>query len=299
MVNLNLVVLAAGMGSRFGGLKQVTPVDSDGCFIIDYSIYDAIRAGANHVVFVIKKDIENDFRETVGSRVEKHVKCSYVFQDIKAVPDWFQIPSDRKKPWGTGHAVIAARDAVDGPFATINADDFYGREAYTEIFGALRSIAPGQCVMPGYVLRNVLSETGGVSRCICRSDDAGRILYVEEHHQIVRDGGSASAKDSSGAAATLDLDVAASMNMWGFAADIFLELRRNFEAFLREMPNPATDEFYLPGFVSRQIADKRLEGSLWRTNAEWSGITYKDELDVLIKKIAGYKASGIYPERLW
>ena len=291
MNNLNLVILAAGMGSRFGGLKQMTPIDTDGNFIIDYSIYDALKAGANHVVFVIKKEIEKDFRETIGARVEKQVRVSYVFQEIS---------EGRKKPWGTGHAVMTAKDAADGPFATINADDFYGREAYMEIFDTLKKLSPGECALPGYELSGVMSETGGVSRGICIADDAGMLLNIDEHHKIQRGpNGVITAENSTGEQVTLKPDTLASMNIFGFTAEIFDELSREFEIRKKGMADPATEEFYLSNFVQKQMDDGRLKTRIWRTKSQWSGITFKDEVDALVKKIAECKKMGIYPERLW
>ncbi|MCL2836596.1 MAG: sugar phosphate nucleotidyltransferase [Defluviitaleaceae bacterium] len=287
------------MGSRFGGLKQIQPVDGNGCFIIDYSAYDAIRAGAEHIIFVIKKETERDFRETIGARIEKHVKTTYVYQDVNDIPPGFSVPEGRTKPWGTGHAVMAARNVITGPFATVNADDFYGRDAYAEMFVSLKKLAPGTCVMAGYELRNTLSEMGSVSRGICRTDSEGLLLSVEEHHKVQRQGDVASAENSAGEMVELPLDAPASLNMWGFAADIFADFAIEFEEFIREMKNPATDEFYLPSFVQRQIVKNRLEARVWRTKAEWRGITYIKDLDELINKIAEYKRMGYYPESLW
>ncbi|MCL2407045.1 MAG: sugar phosphate nucleotidyltransferase [Defluviitaleaceae bacterium] len=296
MKDYTLLVLAAGMGSRFGGLKQITPVDEMDNFIIDYSIHDAVLAGFNHVVFVIKKENEADFRKTIGARTEVKVRTSYAFQDLADVPPGFTVPAERVKPWGTGHAVLAARNLITGPFATINGDDFYGREVYVEMHNQLTTLASGACVMPGYRLEATLSETGGVSRGICAEGEGGQLISVEEHHNIKKMFGQnlASAENSAGTVVTLPLDAPVSMNMWGFAPDIFADLEHAFTMHLQTLKNPEKDEFYLPGFVGDMITNSRLTAKIWHTPAKWSGITHRTDLEELTAKLAAYRAEGIY-----
>lgn len=301
MSDIGVVILAAGMGSRFGGIKQMEPVDDHGCFIIDYSVHDALRAGAGHVVFVIKKEIEAEFRRSVGARVERYARVSYVFQELDDLPDGFCVPDGRAKPWGTGHAVLAARRAVDGPFITVQADDYYGRQVYDEMIAAMSNLGENECIMAGYALGAVLSDKGGVSRGICRTDAAGRLLSVEEHFDVRRHDSvdnAAVARNERGDSVTLPLDSPVSMNLWGFQPGVFAELGEGFRAFLRGAKEPNA-EFFLPGFIQAQIDKNQLSARVHKTAAQWSGITYKDDVADLKEKIAAYKAQGLYPPKLW
>mgnify|MGYP000459086340 FL=1 len=233
-----LVVMAAGMGSRYGGLKQIDPVDEYGNIIMDFSIYDAVEAGFEKVVFIIKKAIEKEFMEHIGKRMEKHVQVEYVFQELDKIPAGFQIPEDRVKPWGTGHAILCCKDVVDGPFAVVNADDYYGKSAFKEIYNQLVAKADDdkyQYTMVGYQLYNTLTENGHVARGVCSISPEGKLVDIEERTRIEKKGDGAAFTEDDGATWTsLGEDTIVSMNMWGFTESILGELDQRFAAFLEK-----------------------------------------------------------------
>ncbi len=297
---MTLVILAAGMGSRYGGLKQIDPVSQNGEFIIDFSVYDALISGFDKVVFVIKEENLELFRETIGQRFEHKVKVEYAFQKLDDLPAGYSVPEGREKPWGTGQALLAARSVVNEPFAVINADDFYGRSAYRLLAEHLGA-ADGKCgeyAMVGYILENTLTENGTVSRGICEADENGMLLSVVERTAIRREGEVAKCKDESGEV-TIALDSIASMNCWGFTPDIFAELEAGFARFLDEKHvNELKCEYYLPFAVCDMLEKGRCSVKVYRTEDSWYGVTYKEDKDFVVESIAKLRSDKIYPEIL-
>ncbi|MBQ2718747.1 MAG: NTP transferase domain-containing protein [Clostridia bacterium] len=277
----SLVIMAAGMGSRFGGLKQMAPLGPSGQVIIDYSVYDAVRAGFDKVVLIIKKENEADFREVAGKRIERLCDVSYVFQDPTDLPAGFSLPEGRLKPWGTGHAVLSARREIDTPFAVINADDYYGAESYRLIHECLVSDAP-EC-MVGFELGKTLTESGTVSRGVCTIRD-GYLESVVEHTALDKNSG-------------LPLDTVVSMNLWGFSPAIMETLERGFAEFLTAMPDPMKSEFYLPAVVDREIRERGARYRVLRTPERWYGVTYREDAEGVRRAIAEMTAAGKYPAK--
>ena len=295
-----LVILAAGMGSRFGGLKQITPVDDFGHAIIDFSLFDAYRAGFRKVVFIIKHEIEDDFKAIVGRRAEKYFDVKYVFQQLDRLPAGYSVPEGRVKPWGTGHAVMCAADAVDDPFAVINADDFYGRTAYTALYDYLTSGKPdNEHAMVAYLLRNTVTESGHVARGICQVEN-GLLTDVVERTHIEKRGSDGAYTEDGTTFVPLSGETLVSMNCWGFSHSMMDELIKRFPAWLDEnLPkNPLKCEYFLPFVANALIKDG--EGSVRVLNCHetWYGITYKDDLAPFRAAVARMRADGIYPERL-
>ena len=298
---MTLVILAAGMGSRYGGLKQLDPITDHGEFIIDFSIFDAIRAGFDRVVFIIKKENAELFHETVGSRVEKHIKVAYCYQGLDAIPAGCSIPEGREKPLGTGHAVLCAADVVKDNFAVINADDFYGREAFEMLASHLRNAKEGDCCMVGYRLKNTLSENGSVSRGECCVDEKGNLTSVTERTKITPAGDHAVYTDD-GQDVPLSLDTVVSMNCWGLTPDIFVKMGARFKAFMEALPtsvNPLKQEFYLPFAVEDIMKSGEASVKVYNTDAIWYGVTYKEDKPAVVAGIREMIANGIYPAGLW
>jgi len=293
-----LLVLAAGMGNRYGGLKQIDPVGPGGETIIDYSIYDALRAGFGKVVFVVRRDIEQAFRQAVGARFEKHIAVEYAFQELDKLPLGFSIPAGRTKPWGTLHAVLTAADTIDEPFAVINADDFYGSEGYRVLGQHLQS-GTAHYAMVGFVLRNTLSDFGTVSRGVCRIDDDGFLRGVVELTNIERDGVHATNTDSTGQTTTLSGNEVVSMNMWGFTPHIFGQVREYFLRFLRSNGLDIESESYLPNAVNELVLAGRARVKVLRTNDSWAGVTYREDHPRVVQTIRGLIDRGNFPNRLW
>ena len=296
-----LVIMAAGMGSRFGGLKQMTPVDEEGHFIIDFSLYDAYQAGFRRVAFIIKREIEQTFRETIGARMEKWFHVDYVYQELDRLPEGFAVPEGRKKPWGTAHAVACCRGVVEGPFAVINSDDFYGRGAYEAIFRFLtESEAPHHYAMLGYQLRNTVTEFGSVARGVCHVQD-GMLLDITERTKIFKRGQDAAYTEDGETFVPLSGDSLVSMNFWGFTPEILDEIWAAFPAFLTEnLPaNPEKCEFYLPTFVGSRLAEGKVCVRVLPCMETWHGVTYKEDLDSVKSAIGALKREGKYPARLW
>lgn len=296
-----LVIMAAGMGSRFGGLKQMTPVDEEGHFIIDFSLYDAYQAGFRRVAFIIKREIEQTFRETIGARMEKFFHVDYVYQELDRLPEGFAVPEGRKKPWGTAHAVACCRAVVEGPFAVINSDDFYGRGAYEAIYRFLtENKAPHHYAMLGYQLRNTVTEFGSVARGVCHVQD-GMLLDITERTKIFKRGQDAAYTEDGETFVPLSGDTQVSMNFWGFTPEILDEIWDAFPAFLAEnLPvNPEKCEFYLPTFVGSRLAEKKVSVRVLPCMETWHGVTYKEDLDSVKAAIGQLKREGKYPARLW
>ena len=301
-----LVVLAAGMGSRYGGLKQMDPVGGHGQSIIDYSIYDARRAGFEKVIFVIKHEIEADFKELVGSRISRGIRVEYAYQSLDDLPAGYQVPAGRKKPWGTTHAVLAARDLIDGPFAVINADDYYGPEAYRIIFDYLSTHAdePAGCryAMAGYLLGNTVTEHGSVARGVCRVDADGVLEDVVERTQIEKDGKDARFTEDGGQTWTpLPGSTLVSMNFWGFQRSFLDEAQARLPGFLDQIMarNPEKGEVFLPLVVSQMIHEGRAQVKVLPSHDKWYGVTYREDKPSVVAALAEKTARGEYPENLW
>lgn len=295
-----LLVLAAGMGSRYGGLKQIDPVGPNGEIILDYSIFDAMRAGFGKVVFVIRHDIEKEFRSLVSSRWEKKIPVEYAFQQLDALPAPFTVPEGRVKPWGTGHAILSAADKIAEPFSAINADDFYGKSAYALLAGELSANTdPHRHFMVGYPLKKTLSEFGTVARGICRTEN-GILKEVVERTKISSLGGGR-ARNDEGDGNPIDFtgDEIASMNFWGFMPSLFEELRTRFTAFLQAHGTELKSEFYIPFVVEELIAENKASVRVLESRDSWFGVTYRDDKPSVQKNIRQLIESGVYPEHIF
>jgi hypothetical protein len=299
----DLVVLAAGMGSRYGGLKQIDPVGPNGELVIDYSIFDAKRAGFNRVVFVIRKDMQEAFREGIGRAMETRLDVAYSFQSIDDLPPPFSPPAGREKPWGTGHAVYAARNDVRNPFAVINADDFYGQKAFELLAGHLdRSTSHTsipEYAMIAYQLQQTVSEHGTVSRGLCRTDSNGYLIDIEEVTAIQKTTTGIESTESDGKKTQRDGTTPVSMNCWGFSTDLFAGLNAGFADFLTKRGNELKSEFYLPGTVSDMIASGRTKVKVLTTPDAWFGVTYREDKPFVTAGIQKLIDKGSYPSRLW
>lgn len=295
-----LVILAAGMGSRFGGPKQITPVDDFGHAIIDFSLYDAYQAGFRKVVFIIKREIEEDFKAAVGRRMEKYFDVKYVFQQIDMLPAGYAVPEGRKKPWGTAHAVLCAAGAIGGPFAVINADDFYGRGAYETIYRFLAADrAEAEHAMVAYLLKNTVTEHGTVARGICQVEN-GLLTDVVERTRIEKRGKDAAFTEDGETWIPLSGESRVSMNFWGFGQDMLLELRDRFPAWLdANLPvNPEKAEYFLPFVANAVIHEGQGTVEVLPGHETWHGITYKEDMPDVVDYIARLRSEGIYPDRL-
>ena len=300
-----LVIMAAGMGSRYGGLKQIDSIDAYGNKIIDYSIFDAVQAGFEKVVFIIKKAIEKEFRENIGDRIASHVKVEYVYQELDRLPAGYQVPEGRVKPWGTGHAILCCQDVIDGPFAVINADDYYGKSAFVSIYNQLSEISDGekyQYTMVGYRLYNTLTENGHVARGVCTISEDGKLVDIHERTRIEKQGDKAKFTEDDGKTWTeLGEDTVVSMNMWGFTKSIIEELDQRFAVFLdKELPgNPLKCEYFLPFVVDELLKEYKAEVTVLKSVDRWYGVTYKEDKETVVNAIRELKKTGIYPEKLW
>lgn len=300
-----LVIMAAGMGSRYGGLKQIDPIDKEGHIIMDFSIYDAVKAGFEKVVFIIKKENEADFRESIGNRMEKQIQVEYVFQDLNNIPDGFEVPEGRVKPWGTGHAVLSAINAIDGPFAVINADDYYGQQAFQMIHDFLITQEDDEkyhYTMVGYMLENTLTENGHVARGVCETDADNKLTAINERTRIEKHADGPEYTEDDGATwVSLPNDAVVSMNMWGFTESMLKELKERFAGFLKEnLPkNPLKCEYFLPFVVDELIREGKADVTVLRSRDRWYGVTYKEDKPVVVKAIQSLKDSGLYPQNLW
>ena len=301
MIKPTLVVMAAGMGSRFGGLKQMTPVDPQGDSILHFSLYDAYRAGFGKVVFIIKKSIEEAFCEKVLPGLDRYFEVACVNQEVDFLPEGFTVPEGREKPWGTAHAVLCAKDEISGPFAVINADDFYGRHAFETIAGFLsQHHEPGEYAMVGYLLRNAMTDNGYVARGVCETKD-GFLTGVTERTHIEKRGNDAAYTEDGEHFVPLSGDTIVSMNLWGFSPMILEEIERRFPIFLREnlAKNPLKCEFYLPSVANAQIQENTATIRVLHTDETWYGVTYREDLASVQEAIAKMRAEGKYPEHLF
>lgn len=303
MSKATLVVMAAGIGSRFGGgIKQLEPVGPGGELIIDYSIFDAMEAGFDKVVFVIRKDLEKDFKEVIGNRIEKVIDVAYAFQEIDDIPEAYQEKChDRKKPWGTGQAILCCKELVDSPFLVINADDYYGKEAYVEAFEYLTKVreAADEICMVGFVLKNTLSDNGTVTRGVCRVGEDGMLAGIKETKNI--------AKTASGAVirtgdteVSLDVESPVSMNMWGLYPDFFDILETGFDEFLKNLTEEdAGSEYLLPTIIGGLLDAGELKVRVLASHDKWFGVTYKEDKAIVVQEIQNLIEQGAYPETLY
>ncbi len=294
-MEVTLLILAAGMGSRFGGLKQMEPVGPSEETLLDYSVYDALRAGFTKLVFVIRRDFADEFRDKVGRFYEAHVSVSYVFQELDSLPAGFSVPQGRTKPWGTGHAIWCAREEISGPFAAINADDFYGARAFQILAGFFRSdMEPNRFAMVGYQLERTLSEHGSVSRGVCVASEQGDLLTVKEYTKLEREADGIRCGDVSFVGTEV-----VSMNFWGFQPTVFSLLTSALETFLQKHGMEERSEFYIPFAVGDMIEKKEATVSVLPTDSDWFGVTYIEDKNIVAKSIADLVAQGAYPQSLW
>ena len=298
-----LLVLAAGMGSRYGGLKQLDPVGPNGEPIMDYSIFDAIRAGFGKIVFVIRRDIEEEFKKVIGTRYAGHVEVEYAFQRLDDLPDDYTVPPERTKPWGTGQAVYAARNVIHTPFAVINADDFYGADAYKKMAAYLSQAqdreGKGDFAMCAFILANTLSENGSVSRGICEKDAADNLIKVVEHTKILREGNAIHSYLEDGSIATFTGEELVSMNMWGFTPSLFPRLEKLFCEFLAARGKELKSEFYIPFVADSMIHSGEATVKVLTSTSSWFGITYREDKPQVVASIRNLVDSGAYPETLF
>ena len=311
-----LVIMAAGMGSRFGGLKQIAPVDNEGHIIMDFSIYDGKRAGFEKVIFIIKRENEELFKECIGNRVSGHMEVEYVYQELTDLPSGYQVPEGREKPFGTGHAVLCSRDKIDGPFVVLNADDYYGAEGFKLIYDYLLSnpdVISGESLrgsdqkvysygMVGYQLEKTLTENGFVSRGICEIDDEEYLTGITERTHIEYKEGNIQFTEDKGETWTkIAVDTTVSMNLFGFSKSFMGELEKQFISFLEDdlLANPMKAEFFLPSVVGELIEEKKAKVKVLKSLDHWYGITYQEDKEDVLKAIGKMKSEGLYPEKLW
>ena len=296
-----LVVLAAGMGSRYHGLKQIDPMGKYGEKILDYSVYDAKQAGFETVVFVIKPEMEQEFEEVVGKRIRKHMQVKYAFQTVDSLPEGFSVPQGRTKPWGTGHAVLCAAQVIDAPFAVINADDYYGPHGYRMLFDSLSKDGES-CVMVAYPLSSTVTESGHVSRGICQVNKQGCLEKVTERTWIeCREDGIAYSEDEGKTFVPLDRDVPVSMNFWGFPKSFLQRAKEGFPKFLERSleENPLKCEYFLPSIVSDMIEREGVKVRVLKSEDSWYGVTYPEDKETVMNAFEQMSREGIYPQPLW
>ena len=298
-----LVVMAAGMGSRYGGLKQMDPVGQNGEVILDYSVFDARRAGFETVVFIIKHEIEADFKAKIGSRIEKYMEVRYAYQDLHDLPVGYQVPEGRVKPWGTGQAITAGRDVIDAPFAVINADDYYGVECFKLLYDYLSQPRhSGEYCMVGYLLKNTVTDNGSVARGVCASDEQGNLTVINERTRIEKyPGGIHYTEDEGKTWVDLGEDTLVSMNMWGFQPELVQVLQQRFPAFLDRAirENPMKGEYLLPNVVRDLLAEGKATVKVLSSPDKWYGVTYQEDKPGVVQAMADKAAQGLYPTPLW
>lgn len=297
-----LVIMAAGMGSRYGSLKQIDPIGSEGSLIIDYSIYDAVQAGFNKIVFIIKKQDEEAFRNAIGNRIESKVKTEYVFQDINNIPDGYEVPEGRVKPWGTAHAILSCLGTVKEPFAVINSDDYYGPQAFKEVSAWIDRTDFTSTVLPfsmvGFELKNTLTENGHVSRGVCVTDENNYLAEITERTKIIRRGEKVYYEDFE-EPVELDENAIVSMNCWCFAPQILPRLQSRFTEFFKTVKdNPMKAEFFLPFAVSDMLDDNECSVEVLTTHDKWFGVTYKEDRPIVVNALDNMKKEGLYPENM-
>lgn len=302
MKKTSLVVLAAGMGSRYGGLKQIDKIGPNGEIILELSVYDAIKAGFNEVIFIIKKEIEQDFKEAIGDKISKQVDVKYVFQDIDRIPEGFSVPEGREKPWGTGHALLCCEDVIDSPFAVINADDYYGREGFVKLHDFLvNSTDENEYAMVGYILANTVSENGSVARGVCTVED-GKLTNVDELTRIEKHlKGIEYSKDEGMTWLPLADNRLVSMNMWGFKPNFIQYMKEDFVKFFEtEVPkNLMKSEFFIPKEVGKMLRESKIEVQVLQSEDKWYGVTYQEDKPVVQAGIKKLIDEGKYPVPLW
>lgn len=299
MTKISLVIMAAGIGSRFGGgIKQLEPVGPNGKIIMDYSIYDAIKSGFNKIIFIIRKDIEKDFKEVIGNRIEKickklNVEVHYVYQELENIPSDFKVPKERKKPWGTGYAVLACKDIIDEPFAVINADDYYGKNSFKNMYEFLSKNNNKFC-MVGFKLKNTLSDNGGVTRGICQVDKNDYLTEIIETSDITKIGEKVFAEENE-----IDINSNVSMNMWGLTPEFINTLEQGFIEFLEKEVNNIKSEYLLPIFIGELLKENRIKVKVLETKDKWFGVTYKEDKELVKNSFKGLIERGEYRENLF
>ena len=305
MKKTTLAIAAAGIGSRFGGgIKQLEPVGPGGEIIMDYSIHDALEAGFNKIVFIIRKDLEKDFKEVIGSRIERIADVEYAFQELDNLPEGFEKPGDRTKPWGTGQAVLSVKGLVDGPFIVINADDYYGKEGFKKIHDYMVNEMDEEAevydlCMGGFMLVNTLSENGGVTRGVCRVGADGYLETVTETYDIQKAGNQLKASDEQGNPVSLTIDCPVSMNMWGLPASFLDELEKGFPEFLSSLKEgDLKSEYLLPKIIDKLVEQGKARVKVLETPDKWFGVTYKEDKQAVVDSLRSLIAQGVYPERL-
>ncbi len=306
MKETTLVIMAAGIGSRFGGgIKQLEPVGPNGEIIMDYSIHDALEAGFNKVIFIIRKDLEKDFKEVIGNRMEKVANVEYAFQELEDLPEGYEMPEGRTKPWGTGQAVLACRGILDTPFVVINADDYYGKEAFVKVHDYLVNVEGKKngkydFCMAGFILGNTLSDNGAVTRGVCNIDENDILVDVNETSGIEKRGDKVVAPAADGTEKEIDANSYVSMNMWGFTPDFLDELESGFEEFLSELgDNAEKKEYLLPTIVDGLIKSDKAEVKLLETKDKWFGVTYKEDKQTVVDSFKELIEKGVYPAKLY
>lgn len=306
MKDTALVIMAAGIGSRFGGgIKQLAPVGPNGEIIMDYSIHDALEAGFTKIVFIIRRDLEKDFKEIIGNRIEKIARVEYAYQELDKLPEGFSVPEGRTKPWGTGHAVLMAKDLVHEPFLVINADDYYGKEAFRKIHDYMVQTMderrePYELCMAGFVLANTLSENGTVTRGVCEVNADGTLKRVEEMFAIEQKAEGVYGEDEQGVPADIRADQLVSMNMWGFPPIFFDELEKQFPQFLRRIPaGNLKAEYLLPKIIDKMVQEKKAVVKVLDTKDKWFGVTYQEDKEAVVASIRQLIRDGVYPEKLF
>ncbi len=306
MKETTLVIMAAGIGSRFGGgIKQLEPVGPGGEIIMDYSIYDAMQAGFDQIIFIIRKDLEKDFKEVIGNRIEKVAKVAYAYQELENLPEGFKLPEGRKKPWGTGHAVLSVKGLVNGPFMVINADDYYGKEGYKRIHDYMVNEMDEtgdkyDLCMGGFMLENTLSENGGVTRGVCSLDEAGYLTKVTETYDIRLEDGVLKAADVNGNPVPVSAGCHASMNMWGLPASFLNALEEDFPKFLSQIKEgDVKSEYLLPEIINQKVREGKATVKVLETPDKWFGVTYKEDKPMVVDSLKELIAKGVYPEKLY
>ena len=299
-----LIVMAAGMGSRYGGLKQMDPVGSAGELIIDFSLYDAVMAGFKKVIFIIKKEMEKDFRALIDDKAGRFIEVEYAFQDLNDLPAGYSAPEGRVKPWGTCHAVLSCRDRIQGPFAVINADDYYGADAFHAMYEFLEKAEDGgqYCYsMIGYLLENTLTENGHVARGVCETSGDGYLTKITERTKIMRRDGKIQYTENDADWTTVPEGTTVSMNFWGFTPSMMKEMEERFPEFLDKAlkENPLKAEYLLPLAVDRLIREGKAKIKVLKSTDRWYGVTYKEDKDSVVNALQSMKDKGLYPEKLW
>lgn len=303
MKKTSLVIMAAGIGSRFGGgIKQLAPVGPSGEIIMDYSIHDALEAGFDKIIFIIRKDLEKDFKEIIGNRIERIAPVEYAYQEMDDLPEGFSVPEGRKKPWGTGQAILCCKDVVDEPFLVINADDYYGKEAYREAYAYLTGRKDDnayEACMVGFVLKNTLSDNGGVTRGVCKVDEHRMLSEIIETSNIVKTAEGAAVQTEDGAV-PIDVESEVSMNMWGLSPAFFDVLEKGFDVFLEKLdPENLKGEYLLPTIIGDLLKEGKMRVEVRKSHDEWFGVTYKEDKPDVVASIQKLIKDGVYPEKLF